>query len=94
MQEVLADEGLRLHTGCTGGAALPPDLARLVDVWPALPLPIRRAIMALVESTTEPGTLQVLPSDGTARPPREPLAGVDTLSFRPGGGQNPWGDGA
>jgi hypothetical protein len=31
-------------------AALDPDLARVVDVWPALPEPIRRAILVLIES--------------------------------------------
>jgi hypothetical protein len=27
-----------------------PDLARVLDAWPTLPAPIRRAILALVES--------------------------------------------
>jgi hypothetical protein len=27
-----------------------PDLARILDAWPTLPAPIRRAILALVES--------------------------------------------
>jgi hypothetical protein len=29
---------------------LEPDLAGILDAWPALPEPIRRAILALVES--------------------------------------------
>jgi hypothetical protein len=29
---------------------LPPDLARVVEAWPQLPEPIRRAVLALVES--------------------------------------------
>jgi hypothetical protein len=31
---------------------LDPDLARILDAWPGLPDPIRRAIVALVESAT------------------------------------------
>jgi hypothetical protein len=29
-----------------------PDLVRMLDAWPGLPDPIRRAIVALVESVT------------------------------------------
>lgn len=32
--------------------ATSPDLARVIDLWPALPEAIRRAILALVESST------------------------------------------
>jgi hypothetical protein len=28
-----------------------PDLARIIDAWPALPLPVRAAVLALVESS-------------------------------------------
>jgi hypothetical protein len=28
-----------------------PDLVRVVDAWPSLPEPIRRAVLALVESS-------------------------------------------
>jgi hypothetical protein len=28
-----------------------PDLARILDAWPTLPEPIRRAILALAETT-------------------------------------------
>jgi hypothetical protein len=31
-------------------AALDPGLARVVDAWPALPEPIRRAMLALVDA--------------------------------------------
>ncbi len=31
-----------------------PDLARLIDRWPGLPEAIRRAIMAMVETTEQP----------------------------------------
>ena len=31
-----------------------PDLARLIDRWPSLPEAIRRAIMAMVETTDHP----------------------------------------
>ena len=31
-----------------------PDLQRLIDVWPTLPEAIRRAIMAMVETTDHP----------------------------------------
>jgi hypothetical protein len=27
-----------------------PDLARIVAAWPSLPLPIRRAILAIIQS--------------------------------------------
>ena len=27
-----------------------PDLARILDAWPTLPAPIRRAVLALIES--------------------------------------------
>jgi hypothetical protein len=31
-----------------------PDLARILQAWPTLPEPIRRAILALVESAGQP----------------------------------------
>jgi hypothetical protein len=36
---------------CTETAKADPDLARLIDAWPSLPDPIRRAMLALVAST-------------------------------------------
>jgi hypothetical protein len=46
VQTFPAEEGLRLHTGCTDH----PDLARLVDAWPKLPEHVRRAILTLADS--------------------------------------------
>jgi hypothetical protein len=31
-----------------------PDLARILAAWPTLPEPIRRAVLALVESAGQP----------------------------------------
>jgi hypothetical protein len=41
--------------GAESGARVPadPDLTRLVAAWPALPEPIKRAVLALVGSGTE-----------------------------------------
>jgi hypothetical protein len=36
-------------------ASLDPDLTRILDAWPTLPDPIRRAVMALVETSSPPG---------------------------------------
>jgi hypothetical protein len=35
----------------TDAAALAADLARILAVWPTLPAPIRRAILALLDCT-------------------------------------------
>jgi hypothetical protein len=40
-----------LHAGCAEPPELPPDLRRVVDAWPQLPDPIRRAVRALVETS-------------------------------------------
>jgi hypothetical protein len=39
-------------SGADSAASAPsdPDLARLIDAWPTLPGPIRRAVLALVNS--------------------------------------------
>jgi hypothetical protein len=41
--------------GAESGALTPtdPDLSRLVTAWPTLPEPIKRAVLALVDSATE-----------------------------------------
>jgi hypothetical protein len=49
-----AEKAALFQTGGADSSATPnsdPDLARLLDAWPTLPEPIRRAILALVEST-------------------------------------------
>jgi hypothetical protein len=46
-QALPAEQGLRLHTGCTDQAGIPADLARLIDAWPKLPEHVRRAILTL-----------------------------------------------
>jgi hypothetical protein len=35
---------------CTSKPEIDPDLARILDAWPTLAEPIRRAVLALVES--------------------------------------------
>jgi hypothetical protein len=39
-------------SGAVSAASAPsdPDLARLIDAWPTLPGPLRRAVLALVNS--------------------------------------------
>ena len=39
-------------SGAVSAASAPsdPDLARLIDAWPTLPGPVRRAVLALVNS--------------------------------------------
>ncbi len=40
---------------CVHRTDLSPDLARVVDTWPALPVPIRKAILAMVRTATGEG---------------------------------------
>jgi hypothetical protein len=35
----------------SGAVASDPDLTRIIDAWPSLPEPIRRAMLALLSST-------------------------------------------
>jgi hypothetical protein len=39
---------MHLHSGFSSN--LPPDLAAVIDAWPALTLPIRSAVLALVQA--------------------------------------------
>jgi hypothetical protein len=48
-QTLAAEQGLRLHTRCTGRSELPPDLVRLVRAWPKLPEHVRRVILILAD---------------------------------------------
>jgi hypothetical protein len=44
---------LRLTRACTKTEESDPDLARIIDAWPTLPGPIRRAMLALIEARQE-----------------------------------------
>ena len=57
-----------IHDTCQ----LPPDLARVIDAWPALPEPIRAAVMALVGTAAPSLTPRVSDnSDKSSRGPRK-----------------------
>jgi hypothetical protein len=45
-----AQSGQNLSHGPTTAALADPDLTRIFSIWPTLPPPIRRAILALIES--------------------------------------------
>ncbi|HEY7309559.1 MAG TPA: hypothetical protein VH643_09395 [Gemmataceae bacterium] len=36
----------------TAAAAENPELTRIIDAWPSLPVPIRRAVLALIGSAS------------------------------------------
>ncbi len=57
-----------------------PDLARVINAWPELLEPIRRAILAMIQAATTKGLSaeRVLPGDLPPRQPRRSSAGFGT----------------
>ena len=45
------------ESGAVGNnsTATDPDLAKVVEAWPRLPEPIKRAILAMIEASGQPG---------------------------------------
>jgi hypothetical protein len=48
-QEDTSSQQSRLPDGCRQPTAIHPDLARLADLWPILPVHVRQAILTLAE---------------------------------------------